>query len=156
MNRKQLLIKEVSIVNEGSTFIADLLIANGIIVQIGSIPVLKNHTGIPAKGLHLLPGVIDSHVHFREPGLTHQGDIFSESRAAVAGGIASFIEMPNTVPNVLTQQIAADKFNRAAKYSFANYSFYMGSNPLAECDQVAMALYNENPGRYFSGFKILN
>ena len=83
---------------------------------------------VDASGLLALPGLIDDQVHFREPGLTHKGDLFTESRAAVAGGITSFMEMPNTVPNALTQELLQDKYDRAAQVSLANYSFFMGAS----------------------------
>ena len=81
---------------------------------------------IDAEGLYLVPGAIDDQVHFRDPGLTHKGDIATESRAAVAGGVTSFMDMPNTVPNTLTQELLQDKYDIAAEKSMANYSFYMG------------------------------
>ncbi|MDF9801034.1 dihydroorotase [Catalinimonas alkaloidigena] len=115
------------IVNEGKIEEADLLIEGKIISRIGkdlsALPATKT---IDAQGLFLLPGLIDDQVHFREPGLTHKADIFTESRAAVAGGITSFMEMPNTVPNALTQELLEDKYQLAAKKSLANYSFFMG------------------------------
>jgi dihydroorotase len=83
---------------------------------------------INAEGLYLLPGVIDDQVHFREPGLTHKGSIYTESRAAVAGGITSFMEMPNTIPNTLTQALLEEKYTIASATSLANYSFFMGIN----------------------------
>ncbi len=155
MNQKPLLIKSATIVNEGNIFIADVLIEKEIIVQIGSIPANDNYEIINAKGLHLLPGVIDSHVHFREPGLTHKGDLYTETRAAVAGGITSFIDMPNTIPNVLTQEIVADKFKIAAQHSFANYSFYMGINEsnweeVIKTDPAKICGVTDD-GLYFSG-----
>ena len=123
-----ILIKSAIIVNEGKQTQADLLIKNGFIEKIaGSIDV-KADKEINAEGLHLFPGCIDDQVHFREPGLTHKGNIASESRAAVAGGITSFMEMPNTVPNALTQQLLQDKYDIAAKNSPANYSFFMGAS----------------------------
>lgn len=123
-----ILIKSATIVNEGKQTQADLLIKNGFIEKIaGSIDV-KADKEINAEGLHLFPGCIDGQVHFREPGLTHKGNIASESRAAVAGGITSFMEMPNTVPNALTQQLLQDKYDIAAKNSPANYSFFMGAS----------------------------
>ena len=82
---------------------------------------------LDAKGAYLLPGVIDDQVHFREPGLTHKGNIYSESRAAVAGGVTSFMEMPNTVPPAFSQGLLADKYNIASRTSLANYSFFMGA-----------------------------
>lgn len=122
------LIKNARIVNEGSIFEGDVLIENEIISQIGESisPKSSNCIIIDAEGSFLLPGVIDDQVHFREPGLTHKGDISSESRAAVAGGITSFIEQPNTVPNAITQELLEAKYQIAAKTSYANYSFMMG------------------------------
>ena len=122
------LIKNAKIVNEGNIFEGDVLIENEIISQIAESisPKTSNCIIIDAEGSFLLPGVIDDQVHFREPGLTHKGDISSESRAAVAGGITSFIEQPNTVPNAITQELLEDKYQIAAKTSHANYSFMMG------------------------------
>ena len=127
MNR--ILIKNAKIVNEGSIFEGDVLIENDLIVEISDSISLKTSDCkvIDAEGSYLIPGAIDDQVHFREPGLTHKGDIESESRAAVAGGITSFIEQPNTVPNAVTQEILEDKYEIAAKKSFANYSFMMGA-----------------------------
>ncbi len=122
------LIKGATLVNEGKQFIADVLIKNGIIEQIGQSLTAIGAKEINAEGLHLLPGMIDDQVHFREPGLTHKADIFSESMAAVAGGITSFMEMPNTVPNTLTQDLLAEKYQIATQTSLANYSFYMGAS----------------------------
>ena len=122
------LIKGATLVNEGKQFIADVLIKNGIIEQIGQSLTAIGAKEINAEGLHLLPGMIDDQVHFREPGLTHKADIFTESMAAVAGGITSFMEMPNTVPNTLTQDLLAEKYQIATQTSLANYSFYMGAS----------------------------
>ena len=122
------LIKGATIVNEGKQFIADVLVKNGMIAKIGQSLTAIGVQEINADGLHLLPGMIDDQVHFREPGLTHKADIFTESMAAVAGGITSFMEMPNTVPNTLTQDLLADKYQIAAQTSLANYSFYMGAS----------------------------
>lgn len=122
-----ILIKSATLVNEGKTFQADVFIKNGFIERIDEGIANKADLEINAEGLHLLPGCIDDQVHFREPGLTHKATIFSESRAAVAGGITSFMEMPNTVPNTVTQQLLADKYAIGAKNSLANYSFYMGA-----------------------------
>jgi dihydroorotase len=127
MNSK-ILIKNALIINEGKIIKADLLIENESISKIA--PAINDaHVSqiIDAEGLYLLPGMIDDQVHFREPGLTHKADIHSESRAAVAGGITSFMEMPNTKPNAVTQVLLEDKYVIAAKNSFANYSFYMGA-----------------------------
>ncbi len=121
------LIKNATLVNENQIFRADVLIENDIIADIAtSIPDTDADVTLDATGKYLLPGVIDDQVHFREPGLTWKGDITSESRAAVAGGITSFIEQPNTVPNAVTQELLEDKYQIAATRSFANYSFMMG------------------------------
>ena len=127
MNR--ILIKNAKIVNEGTIFEGDVLIENELIVEVADSISLKTSDCIviDAEGSYLIPGAIDDQVHFREPGLTHKGDIESESRAAVAGGITSFIEQPNTVPNAVTQEILEDKYQIAALKSFANYSFMMGA-----------------------------
>lgn len=123
-----ILIKSATIVNEGKQFIADIFIKDGLIDQIGGQIDKPADMEINAEGLHLFPGAIDDQVHFREPGLTYKADIHSESRAAVAGGITSFMEMPNTVPNTLTQQLLQDKYDIAAQRSLANYSFFMGAS----------------------------
>lgn len=126
---KNFIIRNASIVNEGEIVHSDVLIQNGRIEKIGTaIEKLTNHKEINAEGLHLLPGVIDDQVHFREPGLTYKADIASESKAAVAGGVTSFMEMPNTVPNTLTQELLEDKYQMAAEASWANYSFFMGGS----------------------------
>ena len=120
------LIKNATIVNEGSSFVGDVLIENGIIKKVDTSITTSSMTVIDASGKYLIPGLIDDQVHFREPGLTHKATIDSESRAAVAGGITTFIEMPNTVPQATNQQLLQDKFNIAEKTSFANYSFMFG------------------------------
>jgi dihydroorotase len=122
------LIKNAKIVNEGKIVEGDVLIENEWIVEIAESisPKSPNCKIIDAEGNYLMPGAIDDQVHFREPGLTHKGTIASESRAAVAGGITSFIEQPNTVPNAITQELLEDKYQIAAKTSYANYSFMMG------------------------------
>ncbi|RBQ08736.1 dihydroorotase [Pedobacter miscanthi] len=122
------LIKAATIVNEGQKIVADVLIKDGLIAKIGQNLSETGAQEINAEGQYLLPGMIDDQVHFREPGLTHKADIFTESMAAVAGGITSFMEMPNTVPNTLTQDLLADKYEIAAQTSLANYSFYMGAS----------------------------
>jgi len=122
------LIKAATIVNEGQKIVADVLIKDGLIDKIGQNLAAPGAQEINAEGQYLLPGMIDDQVHFREPGLTHKADIFTESMAAVAGGITSFMEMPNTVPNTLTQELLADKYDIAAQTSLANYSFYMGAS----------------------------
>ena len=119
------LIKNARVVNEGKIFSSDVLINNGIIEKIA--PVIDTEAvEINAEGLHLFPGMIDDQVHFREPGLTHKADIHSESRAAVAGGVTSFMEMPNTIPQATTIELLEEKYAIAKRNSFANYSFFMG------------------------------
>lgn len=132
------IIKNATLVNEGKSFLASVVISEGIIEKIiphegqdtmsCGLQAFDNYKVIDAEGLLLLPGAIDDQVHFRDPGLTHKGDIASESRAAVAGGVTSFMDMPNTVPNTLTQQLLQDKYDIAAEKSMANYSFYMGAS----------------------------
>jgi dihydroorotase len=122
-----------SIVNEGKVEVGDVLIArDGTIGAVGAAcdqhPDASEAIQIDAQGLWLMPGVIDDQVHFREPGLTHKGEIATESAAAAAGGITSFMEMPNTVPQALTQQLLEDKYERAAEVSAVNYSFFMGAS----------------------------
>lgn len=126
---KKFLIKGANVVNEGKQEVKDVLIEDGIISKIdSSISTDSSVEEINADGLILMPGIIDDQVHFREPGLTHKGELFTESRAAVAGGITSYMEMPNTVPNALTQELLQDKYDRAAEVSLANYSFFMGAS----------------------------
>ena len=122
----RILIKNAQIVNENNIYQADLLIENTFIKKIASKINSKANQIIDANGLHLFPGVIDDQVHFREPGLTHKGDIYSESKAAVAGGITSFMEMPNTKPQAISQILLENKYKIASKKSIANYSFFMG------------------------------
>ena len=125
----KILLKGATLVNEGKEFVADVLIDGKRIAKIASsISVEGSVEEINCEGLHLLPGCIDDQVHFREPGLTHKANIQSESRAAVAGGITSFMEMPNTVPNTLTQELLEAKYQRASEVSPANYSFFMGAS----------------------------
>ena len=124
---KSILIKNGTIVNEGSVFKSDLLIQNERIVKIAeNIEVLDGFEVFDATDKVILPGVIDDQVHFREPGLTHKGNINSESKAAIAGGTTSFIEQPNTVPNAITQEILEEKYQIASDTSYANFSFMMG------------------------------
>ena len=125
---KTILIKNAQIVNEGKITRGDVLIENGFITEIDyEIVENQNYEIINANGNYLIPGIIDDQVHFREPGLTHKGTIGSESKAAAAGGITSFIEQPNTVPNAVTQEILEEKYQIAAKTSYVNYSFMMGA-----------------------------
>ncbi len=124
------LIQNVHVVNEGNVFRADVCIENEKIFSVED-PLSVNpewaDQTIDGTALHLLPGMIDDQVHFREPGLTHKGNIYSEARAAVAGGVNSFMEMPNTVPNTVTHEELEKKYTRASEVSLANYSFYMGA-----------------------------
>lgn len=122
-----ILIKNAQVVNEGKIETLDLFIKDGRIEKIAGELNLKADQEINAEGLHLLPGLIDDQVHFREPGLTYKANIFTESRAAVAGGTTSFMEMPNTVPNTLTQKLLQDKYDIGQDSSLANYSFFMGA-----------------------------
>lgn len=124
---KSYLIKGATLVNEGRSFQSDVLVKDGLIHKIGEHLTDAADEVIEAKGKYLLPGVIDDQVHFREPGLTHKATIRSESRAAVAGGVTSFMEMPNTVPNTVTQELLAHKYEIGAQSSLANYSFFMGA-----------------------------
>ena len=123
-------IKGATLVNEGEAFTASVFVSDGLIARIvregepfdpGSALV------VDGRGKYLLPGLIDEHVHFREPGLTHKADIATESHAAVAGGVTSFMDMPNTVPQTTTQALLQQKFDLAAEKSLANYSFYLGA-----------------------------
>ncbi|MBN8641194.1 MAG: dihydroorotase [Flavobacteriales bacterium] len=122
------LIKNAKIVNEGQIFEGDVLIEGEFITAVSESisPKSPDFKIIDAEGNYLIPGAIDDQVHFREPGLTHKGDIESESRAAIAGGITSFIEQPNTVPNAVTQELLEEKYQIASQSSYANYSFMMG------------------------------
>jgi dihydroorotase len=122
-------IKNIQVVNEGTIQTADVLIADERIEKIApNISAKGKVEEINGEGKYLLPGVIDDQVHFREPGLTHKATIYTESRAAVAGGVTSFMEMPNTIPPVFTQELLEEKYDIAAQNSMANYSFYMGTS----------------------------
>lgn len=125
------IIKNATLVNEGTTTLASVVINGDRIKEIipgrDTINRVSTQTIIDADGLYLLPGIIDEHVHFREPGLTQKADIFTESRAAVAGGVTSFMDMPNTNPQTTTQDLLQQKFDLAAQKSAANYSFYLGA-----------------------------
>lgn len=126
---KTYLIKEACIVNEGTKTYGDVLVKNGRIEKIAaSIDTKEKVTEINASGLHLLPGVIDDQVHFREPGLTHKANIYTEAKAAVAGGVTSFMEMPNTKPPALTHALLEEKYEIAKNTALANYSFFMGTS----------------------------
>jgi dihydroorotase len=125
---KTTLILNANIVNEGQVLQGDLLIRGQFIEKVGGNLATKADRIIDARGAYLLPGAIDDQVHFREPGLTHKGDIYTESRAAVAGAVTSFMEMPNTNPPVFTQELLEEKYQLAARKSLANYSFFMGAS----------------------------
>jgi dihydroorotase len=123
------LLKNIQIVNEGEISAGDVLISGGRIEkmasQLGNFPGAREING---ENKYLLPGAIDDQVHFREPGLTHKGSIYTEARAAVAGGVTSFMEMPNTYPPALTQELLEAKYAIAANSSLANYSFFIGTS----------------------------
>ncbi|MES2004420.1 MAG: dihydroorotase [Bacteroidota bacterium] len=126
---KSYILKDACIVNEGKKVYGDVLIKKGRIEKIGNaISTKENSTEINATGKHLLPGAIDDQVHFREPGLTHKATIYTEARAAVAGGVTCFMEMPNTQPPVFTQALLENKYEIARNTSLANYSFFMGTS----------------------------
>ena len=126
---KNYLIKNIIVVNEGQSLTKDVFVRNGRIEKIAdSISSNTAVTEINGEGKYLLPGAIDDQVHFREPGLTHKATIYTESKAAVAGGVTSYMEMPNTVPPVFTQELLEDKYAIANKTSLANYSFFMGTS----------------------------
>ena len=126
-------IKDATLVNEGQTFVASVFVSDGKIAKIvreSQVPepvVDSSCVVIDATGKYLIPGIIDEHVHFREPGMTHKADIYTESRAAVAGGVTSYMDMPNTVPQTTTQELLQQKYDLAAEKSLANYSFYLGA-----------------------------
>jgi dihydroorotase len=145
------LIKDITVVNEGRSFLTDVLIRNGRIERLQpSITVTDKVIEINGQGKHLLPGAIDDQVHFREPGLTHKATIYSESRAAVAGGVTSFMEMPNTVPPVFTQELLEQKYEIAKNSSLANYSFFMGTSN----DNTDEALRTNDRKHEICGIKI--
>ncbi len=132
---KPVLLSNANIINEGISFFGSILIRNGLIDDIieGQLPDsldIEEFEVHDLDGKYLIPGVIDDQVHFREPGLTHKGDIYTESKAAIAGGITSYMEMPNTFPGTLTQELLEEKYQIAAEKSLANYSFYMGVSNL--------------------------
>jgi dihydroorotase len=137
------IIKNATLVNEGEIGNFDVLIEDGLITQIERfIDSHKNYIEINAEGLHLLPGAIDDQVHFREPGLMHKGEIYTEAKSAVAGGVTSYMEMPNTVPNAITVSELNKKYTRAAECSLANYSFFMGGTN-KNLEETLKVNYNE-------------
>lgn len=125
---KSILIKNARIVNRGKIEAGDLLIKKGRIEKISGTIDQAADIEIDATGKYVIPGIIDDQVHFREPGLTHKANLYTEPRAAVAGGVTSFMEMPNTKPAALTQELLQDKYDIAAQNSLANYSFFMGAS----------------------------
>lgn len=125
---QSILIRNATLVNEGKIYGADVLIKNGFIEKIDTNAIaMQADIEIDATGKYLLPGAIDDQVHFREPGLTHKGEIYTEAKAAVAGGVTTYMEMPNTVPGAVTNELLEQKYSRAAQCSLANYSFYLGT-----------------------------
>ena len=124
----RIIIQNATIVNEGKSYKSDVLVEDSLIKKIALNIDVSADKVINANGLHLIPGLIDDQVHFREPGLTHKADINSESKAAVAGGVTSFMEMPNTIPQSLTQKILEEKFKLGDKKSLANFTFFMGAS----------------------------
>ena len=126
--KSDFLLKNITIVNEGECFTGDVLLYDKLIQKIGNIPVEPDFIVIDGTGKHVFPGIIDGQVHFRDPGLTHKGDLLTETKAAIAGGVTSFIDMPNTVPNVLTIKSLGEKYTLASEKSLANYSFFLGVN----------------------------
>jgi dihydroorotase len=125
---KSILIRNARLVNEGQIEKADVYVENGRIAGIDHRIAVSADETIQAEGFHLIPGIIDDQVHFREPGLTHKGDLYTEPRAAVAGGVTSYMEMPNTKPAAFTQALLEEKYQVAAQKSLANYSFFMGTS----------------------------
>jgi len=125
---ERILIQSISIVNEGKITVADILIEDGKIRQVGHVSDASDARLIDGSGKYAFPGIIDGQVHFRDPGLTHKGDLYTESRAAVAGGVTSFIDMPNTLPNVLSMDILNQKYRIASEKSLANFGFFLGVN----------------------------
>lgn len=123
------LIKNATIVNEGECFVGNVLIENDCIAKVSKNEIaVQADKIINAAGKYLFPGCIDDQVHFREPGLIHKGELYTEAKAAVAGGVTSFMDMPNTLPNVFTQELLEDKYKRASEVCLANYSFFMGAS----------------------------
>jgi dihydroorotase len=146
------LIRNINIVNEGRIQTADVLIANERIerIEARTTQINTNYTEINGEGKFLLPGVIDDQVHFREPGLTHKATIYTESKAAVAGGTTSFMEMPNTMPATLTQELLEEKYAIASRTSLANYSFFMGTSN----ENIEEVLKTNNKKQDICGIKI--
>ncbi|MEY5068924.1 MAG: hypothetical protein RLZ47_786 [Bacteroidota bacterium] len=151
---KRTLIKNISIVNEGQIIKSDLLIEDGLIQKIGNLSSVTDAGLIDGTGKYIFPGIIDGQVHFRDPGLTHKGDLYTESKAAIAGGVTSFIDMPNTSPNVLSIDILNEKYRIASEKSLANFGFFLGVNGdnLDEVIQVdtSKLLAVSDDGLYFT------
>ena len=150
-NMQKYLFKNIQVINEGNIHVADVLIKGDRIERIDSSIESKARVAeINGEGKYLFPGVIDDQVHFREPGLTHKATIASESRAAVAGGVTSFMEMPNTIPNALSAGLLEEKYAIASRSSLANYSFFMG---MSNSNSEAVLQMNERK-RDVCGVKI--
>jgi dihydroorotase len=148
------LIKNATIVNENETWVGDVFIQNGKIAKIGKDLQIPCDRVLEAAGKLLLPGIIDGQVHFRDPGLTHKADLYSESKAAVAGGVTSFIDMPNTLPNTLSMELLDEKYRIASEKSLANFGFFLGVNE-ENLDQVlqwdtSRVLAVSDDGLYFT------
>jgi dihydroorotase len=126
--RKKIILKNISVINEGTITVSDVCIDGALIQKIGHELSIDGALVIDGSGKYLLPGIIDGQVHFRDPGLTHKADMLTESRAAVAGGVSSFIDMPNTMPNVLNMATLEEKYAIASQKSLANYGFFLGVN----------------------------
>ncbi|MEN9961201.1 MAG: hypothetical protein RL045_1454 [Bacteroidota bacterium] len=156
---KKTLLVNATIVNEGTSFASDVLIHQGRMEKIAPHITESNADIIDLNGNYLIPGMIDDQVHFRDPGLTYKGDISSESKAAIAGGVTSFMDMPNTIPNTLTRELLEEKYQAAAQHSLANYSFFMGVT--AANLEEALRVDNEtvcgitDDGLYFNEQEIL-
>jgi len=156
---KKLLLVNAKIVNEGTSFASDVLIHQGRIEKLGPHITSSNADTIDLNGNYLIPGMIDDQVHFRDPGLTYKGDLATESKAAIAGGVTSFMDMPNTVPNTLSRELLEQKYQSAALHSSANYSFFMGVT--AANLEEALRVDNEtvcgitDDGLYFNEQEIL-
>ena len=142
---KSTLFREAHIVNEGKVTVGDVLIVGDRIAKIGTGLIAEGADVVEAKGFWLMPGIIDDQVHFREPGLTHKANIFSESRAAIAGGITSYMEMPNTIPQTLTQNLLAEKIDIGKKTSLANFSFFFGASN-ENLEEVLKVDFKYTPG----------
>ena len=132
MSQPSVIVRDVQVVNRGTIRIADVYIKDGIIDKIATAIGHSADIEIDGTGKHLIPGIIDTQVHFREPGLTHKANIYSEAKAAVMGGVTSFMEMPNTKPPAITKELLEQKYAIGAANSVANYSFFMPKHSAGE------------------------